>query len=73
MAVTTDHRAFLDALPDDPLADGDDDAIGIAREGLRRAERGPWARALHEALRATQRIAEATRPFSAPDSLWRAG
>jgi hypothetical protein len=70
-AVTTDHRAYWDALPEDPLADGDDPAIELARAAFARAEQPPFAPALHAALSRTARIAEAVRELAAEGSLWR--
>ncbi len=69
-AVTTDWRAYWDLLPADPLADGDDPAIPIARQAYRRATEGPWSAALADALRATASIAAAVAPFAAESSLW---
>ncbi len=70
MAVTTDHRPYWDALPDDPLAPGADPAIALAQAGWQRARSGPWAEALQRALAATAAVAEAVRPFASPRSLW---
>jgi hypothetical protein len=53
MAPTTEYRAYHDALPDEPLADGDDPAIAIAREAAARAAAPPWAAPLTDALAAT--------------------
>lgn len=69
-AVTTDHRAYWDGLPADPLAPGEDPAIEMARDAMLRSEREPWASALTEALRATARIAEIVRPHAGEGSLW---
>lgn len=70
-AVTTDHRAYWDALPIDPLAPGEDPAIWLARDAFQRALHGPWAGALANALRDTARIAEIARASSSdPHSLW---
>ncbi|MCB9729542.1 MAG: hypothetical protein H6744_08495 [Deltaproteobacteria bacterium] len=70
LAVTTDWRAYYDALPEDPLADGDDPAIPLARAAFAEATEGPWARALEAALEATARIARAAAAFASEDSLW---
>jgi hypothetical protein len=70
MAVTTEHRVYWDALPDDPLADGDDPAIAPAQAAWQRAQRAPWREALEQALAATAAIADAVRPFAAGESLW---
>lgn len=79
LAPTTEHRAYYDALPADPLAaaahpsHGDDAVLAAARAGWERAHRGPWADALREALAATAAIAAAVRPFAEPPSIWRRG
>jgi len=70
MAVTTDHRAYWDALPADPLAPGDDPAIELARDAHKRARAGAWGKALDAALAATAKIADAARGFSVEPSLW---
>lgn len=71
MAVTTEHRAYWDALPEDPLASGDDPAIELAQRALLRARHGVFGETVELALAATAQIAEAVRPFAASDSLWR--
>jgi hypothetical protein len=53
LAPTTEYRAYHDALPAQPLADGDDPAIPIAREAAARAAAAPWAAPLAEALAAS--------------------
>ncbi len=53
MAPTTEYRAYHDALPEEPLADGDDPAIAIAREAAALAAAPPWAAPLADALAAT--------------------
>ncbi|MCK6529525.1 YkgJ family cysteine cluster protein [Myxococcota bacterium] len=70
LAPTTDFRPYWDALPEDPLAPGDDPAIPVAREAWERARHGPWAEVLEDALAATRRVADAARPFAPPGSLW---
>jgi hypothetical protein len=70
-AVTTEHRTYWDALPIDPLAPGDDPAIALARDGLERADQGPWAKPIAEALDRTARMAELVRESGvASDALW---
>lgn len=69
-AVTTDHRSYWDRLPVDPLAPGDDPAIGLAREAHDRASRAPWATALTRALSETATIAAILREGAPADSLW---
>ncbi len=66
LAVTTDHRPYYDALPEDPF-EGDDDSCTLAKAGYARA-RG--AGALTEALSATKLIAQATRQFATTGSSW---
>ncbi len=70
MANTTDHRAYYDALPEDPLSLCDDGTAELARVGIARATESPWNPALHNALAATQAIVAATAPHAAPPSLY---
>jgi len=69
-AVTTEWRPYYDALPQDPLGDGEDPAIAIARIGYNEFQYHPWHELLLEALTATALIAEATHRFADSDSLW---
>jgi len=69
-AVTTEHRSHWDTLPIDPLAMGDDPAIGLARDANDRASREPWASALDLALTQTASIAALLRASAPADSLW---
>lgn len=70
-AVTTEHRAYWDTLPIDPLGPGDDSAIPVAREAFERARRQPWHQALQTALRRTAVLAAGMRELALPsDSLW---
>ncbi|MCB9896742.1 MAG: hypothetical protein H6825_01935 [Planctomycetes bacterium] len=87
LAPTTEHRAYYDALPDDPLDDGDDaraatttdgaptadaaEVLAAARAGFERATRGPWAVPLREALVATAAIVRVARAFGDERSLFR--
>ncbi|HJL17852.1 MAG TPA: YkgJ family cysteine cluster protein [Sandaracinaceae bacterium LLY-WYZ-13_1] len=64
LAPTTDHRAFYDALPADPLC-GDAPSVPLARRAVSRARRAPWAPHLEDALRATATIARAVAPDAA--------
>ncbi len=59
LAPTTEHRAYYDALPPDPLAGRDDAVALLARRGAVRAERPPWAPHLGDALARTRAIADA--------------
>jgi hypothetical protein len=70
MAVTTEWRPYWDALPETPLADGEDPAIAIAQRAHRRAAQPPFNTVLEEALRATAQIADVARAWAAADSLW---
>lgn len=72
LAPTTEHRAYYDALPDDPLAAGDDPALPPAREGHARATHGPWADALRRGLEHSARLQELVGPTAPAGSLWRA-
>lgn len=69
-ASTTMFRNYYDALPNDPLADGDDMAIPLAQVGWQRAKQGPWAAAINEALQRTAQIARALDGITTPTSLW---
>ena len=69
-AVTTDWRHYWDALPEDPLGDGDDPAIELAREACHLARLEPFKPALDRALAATAAIADAVRQAAPDDSLW---
>lgn len=70
LANTTDHRAYYDALPDDPMLPVEDETSRLARVALARTNRPPWAPALAEALEATGTIVAVTRPFAQPPSLF---
>jgi hypothetical protein len=69
-APTTDFRAFWDSLSGDVLADRTDPSVQGAIAAIRRAALPPWGPALDEALVATERIAEETRRFAEPATLW---
>jgi len=69
-AATTVFRRYYDQLPADPLGDGDDPAIEIAREAWDRANRGPWAKPLDDALRRTAMIADVMRDIADVASIW---
>ncbi len=68
LAPTTDHRAFFDGLPADPLA-ADDESVSLARLAIGRASRSPWAPHLEDALRATAEVVRVAAPFAAEGSL----
>ncbi len=71
-AVTTDHRAYWDALPIAPLGPGDDPAIARARSAFARAREAPWAGPIERALARTAELAATLREIALPpDSLWR--
>lgn len=70
MAVTTSWRPYWDALPDDPLKDGDDPAIAIAQAGFTLAKQSPFESVLTRSLSATAVIADAVRGGVPPSSLW---
>lgn len=69
-ASTTMFRSYYDRLPADPLGKGDDPAIPMARAAWERAQRGPWAAPLREALERTAEIARALRGVTTEESLW---
>ncbi|MCA9608862.1 MAG: YkgJ family cysteine cluster protein [Myxococcales bacterium] len=68
LAPTTDHRAFFDQLPEDPLA-ADDESVEMARLAIGRADRSPWSPHLEDALRATAVVVHAAAPFASEGSL----
>ncbi len=70
LANTTDHRAFYDALPEDPFALSDDGSAELARDAVARAARPPWAPALRDALAATERIVATVAAHACPPSLY---
>ncbi len=70
MGVTTDWRAYWDALPEDPLRDGDDPAIAIAQAAFHQARLAPFDSVLTRSLSATAAIADAVRSMAQPCSLW---
>ncbi len=69
--TTTEVRDYYDALPLDPLLQGDDPAISLARAAYDRAREGPWANAIESGLRRTRALADAITDLSPPNSLWR--
>ena len=69
-AVTTEWRPYFDALPEDPIADGSDPAIEIARDGAERARTEPWCSVLNDAFRATAAIAEVVREIAPEGCTW---
>lgn len=72
LANTTDHRAYYDALPADPLARDEDHTVALAQLALARADEPPWAPALRRALEATAAIVAAVAPVAEPVSLYAA-
>ena len=70
MAVTTTWRPYWDAIPDDPLKDGDDPAIAIAQAGFQLAQTSPFHGVLTRSLAATAAIADIIRDHAPPASLW---
>ncbi|MFO0250118.1 MAG: YkgJ family cysteine cluster protein, partial [Planctomyces sp.] len=61
MAVTTVWRSYWNALPENPLQDGEDPAIAIAQAGFRLARTSPFQEVLSRSLAATAVIADAVR------------
>jgi len=59
LAPTTDFRAYYDALPGDPLGDGTDPAIPLARAARARFDAPPWAPHVDAGLRATSAVVRA--------------
>lgn len=70
LANTTDHRAYYDALPPDPLTQDDDGTVELARAALAHAGEPPWAPALADALAATAAIVRAVHPWATAPSLY---
>ncbi len=71
-AATTMFRSYYDRLSSAPLEDGEDPSIDLARAAWERANHGPWAVPLHDALRRTALIARALHGLTTEDSLWHA-
>jgi hypothetical protein len=69
-AATTMFRAYYDQLPTDPLAEGEDPAIPLARAGWERAKNGEWGAAIDEALQRSAEIARVVREVAGEGSLW---
>jgi hypothetical protein len=69
-ASTTMFRRYYDQLPADPLGDGDDPAIEIAREAWQRAAQSLWAKPLDDALHRTALIARALQNITEATSIW---
>lgn len=68
-AVTTDHRAHWDALPEQPLL-GDGPGAELARAAMLEATRGSWAETLEAALGATASVCALTRDWAQDASLY---
>lgn len=68
LAPTTEHRAYFDPLPDEPLA-ADEPAAELARVAVARARKAPFAPHLDAALVASAKLLRAARPFCLDDSL----
>jgi Fe-S-cluster containining protein len=58
MAPTTEHRAYHDRVPSDPLADDGDPAVPLARAAAARAAAPPWRDAIASAMALTARALE---------------
>ncbi len=69
-AATTVFRKYYDRLPTDPLGDGADPAIPLARRAWARSREAPFGRALDRSLAMTAAIAELLRPLAPETSLW---
>ena len=63
LAPTTDFRAFYDALGHDPLADADPSTRAVVEAAAQRADSGPFAPDLTDALHATALIVISARRF----------
>lgn len=73
LATTTDFREYYEQLPEDPLADGADPALPIAREAMDRYHASDWFAAIENALMATSQLQTLVSPFAADSSLWSVG
>jgi hypothetical protein len=71
-AATTMFRSYYDRLPANPLEDGDEASLAMAKTAWQRAQHGPWAAALHDALRRTAAIARLLQGLTTEASLWHA-
>ncbi|HBJ37561.1 MAG TPA: hypothetical protein DDZ51_22960, partial [Planctomycetaceae bacterium] len=79
-AATTFFRSYYDRLPADPLSevssqDPDwtseiDPAIAMAKVAWTRAQKGPWAAPLSDALRRSAIIAGALDGITTAESIW---
>lgn len=63
LAATTVFRRYYDALPEDPLAPGEDPAIVLAQAGAEVSKASPFFPHVEQALRATRAIVEASAGF----------
>ena len=63
LAPTTDHRAYYDQLPDDPLSDRYNTTVTLARRAMGLSDKRPWAPYLHRALKTTASMATAAARF----------
>ncbi len=63
LAATTVFRRYYDALPQDPLAAGEDPAIALARAGAEVSKASPFFPHVGQALQATRTIVEASAGF----------
>jgi hypothetical protein len=75
LAPTTEHRAFYDALPEEPLAGAPRDEAAFARAAIDVLRRPPFAPHLDSALAATAAIVAIVRTFTAdgPRTLYETG
>ncbi len=69
-AVTTDHRPYWDALPEDPMAAGSDPAIERSRMALQFVRESELNRILEDALSATRAVADIAGRHAPSSSLW---
>lgn len=79
-AATTFFRSYYDRLPADPLsdvpsqtdrlADDVDPAVTLAQAAWVRAQQGPWANPLEDALRRSAMIARALDGVTTAESIW---
>ncbi|MEE2902690.1 MAG: hypothetical protein VYC39_10175 [Myxococcota bacterium] len=68
--VTTEWRAYYDALPKDPLEIDSDPASQLASEAIERFRNSCWHTEIKKALSSTAIVAGVVQEYSESDSLW---
>ncbi|MBX3128207.1 MAG: YkgJ family cysteine cluster protein [Polyangiaceae bacterium] len=70
LSVTTDHRPYWDALPEDPLSGDEDPATPMARAAWIYARSSVLWSPIERALDATRRIADVVQPAARGQTSW---